>query len=144
MPEASSLVTLVLLLSVPLRCFWMLLPVPLLIVATLLPPFLLAISHHLAILRICRHLLAARIGAAPALTIWLTTNSLLGTARRGQKRTSAVKATAGLAHSDSSGFEMKSLRRIETRNMSKRNQKRPKRSQRESPGDPRKTERGSV
>lgn len=54
----------------------------------------------------------ARIGAAPALTIWLTTNSLFGTARRGQKRTSAVKATAGLAHSDSSGFEMKSLRRI--------------------------------
>jgi hypothetical protein len=114
MLKAASLVTNMLLLSVPLRRFRMLLPVPLLIVAMLLLPFLLAIAHHLAILRICRQLPATRIGAAPALAIQLTANLLLGAARRGQKRTLAVDTTAGLAHRDSSGFEMKSFRRIET------------------------------
>src|SRR5205807_2110121 len=58
---------------------------------------------------ICRQLPATRIGATPALAIQLTANSLLGAARRGQKRTLAVDTTAGLAHRDSSGFEMKSL-----------------------------------
>jgi len=114
MLKAASLVTDVLLLSVPLCRFRMLLPVPLLIVAMLLLPFLLAIAHHLAILRICRQLPAAGIGAAAALTLRLTANSLLGTARRRQKGTLAVKTTTGLAHMDSSGFEIKSLRSIET------------------------------
>src|SRR5438874_3919489 len=77
MLKAASLVTDVLLLSVPLRRFPMLLPVPLLIVVMLLLPFLLAIAHHLAILRICRQLPATRIGAPPALAIQLTANSLI-------------------------------------------------------------------
>src|SRR5207237_8772385 len=107
MLKAASLVTDVLLLSVPLRRFRMLLPVPLLIVVMLLLPFLLAIAHHLAILRICRQLPATRIGAPPALAIQLTANSLLGAARRGQKRTLAVDTTSGPAHRASSGFEKK-------------------------------------
>jgi len=114
MLKAASLVTDVLLLSVPLCRFRMLLPVPLLIVSMLLLPFLLAIAHHFAILMICRQLPAAGIGAAAALTLRLTANSLLGTARRRQKGTLAVKTTTGLAHMDSSGFEIKSLRSIET------------------------------
>src|SRR5438477_11857916 len=103
MLKAASLVTDVLLLSVPLRRFRMLLPVPLLIVVMPLLPFLLAIAHHLAILRSCRQLPATRIGAPPAPAIQLTANSLSGAARRGQKRTLAVDTTAGLAHRDGAG-----------------------------------------
>src|SRR5205807_9019406 len=109
MLKAASLVTDVLLLSVPLCRFRMLLPVPLLIVAMLLLLFLLAIAHHLAILRICRQLPAARIGAPPALAIQLTANSLLGAARRGQQRTLAAATTAGLRAEDAFGFVVKSL-----------------------------------
>jgi len=108
------LVTKVLLLAVPLHQLRLRFPALPLVVGVFLPPFLPAIAHHLAILRICHELPAAGIGAASALALRLTANSLLGTARRRQKGTLAVKTTTGLAHMDSSGFEMKSSRRIET------------------------------
>src|SRR5207248_11406326 len=105
MLKAASLVTDVLLLSVPLRRFRMLLPVPLLIVVMLLLPFLLAIAHHLAILRICRQLPATRIGAPPALAIQLTANSLLGAARRGRSEERRVGKECGCGGGRSSWKE---------------------------------------
>jgi len=132
-----------LLLAVPLRQLRLRFPALPLVVGVFLPPFLPAIAHHLAILRIRHELPAAGIGATSALALRLTANSLLGTARRRQKGTLAVKTTTGLAHMDSSGFEMKSSRRIETLwDVSKRNQKwlRDHKRKPASPGVPRKTE----
>jgi len=71
----------------------------------LLPPLLLAFPHPLAILGVRRQLLAVIIRATPTLTIRLTANPLLGTVSGRQKRTLAVRTTAGLAQVDSSGFE---------------------------------------
>jgi len=105
MPEAAALVTKVLLLAVPLYCLGVILPVLLLIAGMLLPPLLLAFPHPLAILGVRRQLLAVIIRATPTLTIRLTANPLLGTVSGRQKRTLAVRTTAGLAQVDSSGFE---------------------------------------
>jgi hypothetical protein len=105
MQEAASTVTNLLLLAVPLYCLGVILPVLLLIVGMLLPPLLLAFPHSLAILGICRQLLAVIIRATPTLTFRLTANPLLRTVSGRQKRTLAVWTTAGLAQVDSSEFE---------------------------------------
>jgi hypothetical protein len=107
------LVTNVLFLTVPLHQLRVRFPALSLVIGVFVPPLLLAIAHHLAILDIRRQLPAARMRAALALAIRPTANSLLGTVPRSQKRALAVKTTAGLVHVDSSGFEQKSLRRIE-------------------------------
>jgi hypothetical protein len=105
MPEASALVTNLLLLAVPLYCLGVILPVLLLIAGMLLPPLLLAFSHPLAILGVRRQLVAVIIRATPTLTIRLTANPLLETINGRQKRPLTVWTTAGLAQVDSSGFE---------------------------------------
>jgi hypothetical protein len=93
------------LLAVPLYRLGVILPVLLLIAGMLLPPLLLAFPHPLAIRGVRRHLLAVIIHATPTLTIRLTANPLLGTVSGRQKRTLAVRTTAGLAQVGSSGFE---------------------------------------
>jgi len=79
------LVTKVLFLTIPLHQLRVRFPALFLVTGVFVPPLLLAIAHHLAILDIRRQLLAARIRAALALTIRPTANSLLGTAPRRQK-----------------------------------------------------------
>jgi len=69
-----------------------------------LSPLLLTFQSDLVILGISRNLLAVIIGAAPTLALWLTTDNLLGTQNRRQKRTLAVWTTAALAQADSSGI----------------------------------------
>jgi len=103
----APLVTNVLFLAVPLYQFRVRLPTLFLVIGVFVPPLLLAIAHHLAILDIRRQLLAARIRAALALTIRPTANSLLGTVPRREKEALAVKTTAGLVHVDSSWFKQK-------------------------------------
>src|SRR5947207_11988775 len=110
MPEAAALVTKVLLLAVPRYCLGVILPALLLIAGMLLPPLLLAFPHPLAILGVRRQLLAVIIRATPTLTIRLTANPLLGTVSGRQKRTLAVRTTAGPAPAPQYGVEpVKSL-----------------------------------
>jgi hypothetical protein len=66
------------------------------------PPLLLAITRHLAILRIRAQLLSVIISAALALTLRLAADNLLRTINGRQKGTLAVRTTAGLAQADSS------------------------------------------
>jgi hypothetical protein len=77
----------------------------LLIIGMLVPPLLLAFAHDLAILGVGRQLLAVIIALAPALTLWLTADPLLGTIYRRYKRTLAVRTAAGLVQADSSELE---------------------------------------
>jgi len=79
------LVTKVLFLTVPRHQLRVRFPALFLITGVFVPPLLLAIANHLAVLDIRRQLLAARIRAALALTIRPTANSLLGTVPRRQK-----------------------------------------------------------
>jgi hypothetical protein len=137
------LVTKVLLLAIPLHQLRLRFPTLPLVVGVFLAPFLPAIAHHLAILRICHQLPAAGIGAASALALRLTANSLLGTTRRRQKGTLAVKTTTGLAHRGLLRIRNEILE--ENRNpvhVSKRNQQRLRDHRRKpaSPGVSRKTE----
>jgi hypothetical protein len=102
MNQTTLLVTNVLLLTVPLHHSRVCLPALLLIIGMFVPPLLLAVAHHLAILGIPRQLLSTRIRAALALTIRLAANPLLGTVPRRQKGALAVKTTTSFAHVGSS------------------------------------------
>jgi hypothetical protein len=66
------------------------------------PPLLLAIANHLAILRICFELPSAIVSAAPALALRSAADGLLWTVGRTQKTTLAVETAAVLGHVDSS------------------------------------------
>ena len=73
-----------------------------LILRMFLPPLLLAVAYHLAILRVGRQFLPVIIGAAPALTLRPATDLLLRAINGRQKPTMAVWTTAAkLAQADS-------------------------------------------
>ena len=60
-----------------------LLAVLFLVAGMFLPPLLLAVAHHLEILRVCRQLLPVIIAAAPTLALQPTAHALLRTINRG-------------------------------------------------------------
>jgi len=64
------------------------------------PPLLLAVAYHLAILRVGRQFLPVIIGATPALTLRPAADLLLRTISGRQKPTMAVRTTAGLAQAE--------------------------------------------
>jgi hypothetical protein len=66
------------------------------------PPLLLAIANHLAILLICFELPSVIVSAAPALALRQAADGLLWTVGRTQKTTLAVETAAVLGHVDSS------------------------------------------
>jgi hypothetical protein len=102
--DTTLLVTLPLALTVALDQLRVLLAVLFLVVGMFVPPLLLAVVDDLAILRVGRQLLPVIIAAAPTLARRPTAYALLRTINRGQKRTLAVRTTAGLAQANSSGI----------------------------------------
>jgi hypothetical protein len=105
MLQAALLIPLSLTLTVVLYLLWVRSAVLLLIIGMLVPPLLLAFAHDLAILRVRCKLLTVIIAPAPALTLWLAADPLLGTIYRRYKRTPAVRTTASLVQADSSEIE---------------------------------------
>jgi len=104
MLDATLLITLPLPLTIALEQFRVLLAALFLVVGMLVPPLLLAVADHLAILRVRPKFLPVIIGPAPALALWLTADDLLWAVNGRQKRTLAVSTTAGVAQADSSGI----------------------------------------
>jgi hypothetical protein len=89
-------------LTIALDQLGILLTVLFLVMRMFVPPLLLAITNHLAILRICFELPSVIVSAATALAFRSAADSLLWTIRRTKKSTLAVETAAVLGHVDSS------------------------------------------
>jgi hypothetical protein len=102
--DTTLLVTLSLALTVALDQLRVLLAVLFLVVGMFVPPLLLTVADDLEILPVCRQLLSVIIAAALTLARRPTAHALLRAINGGQKRTLAVRTTAGLAQANSSGI----------------------------------------
>ena len=89
-------------LTIALDQLGILLTVLFLVMRMFVPPLLLAIANHLAILRIYFELPSVIVSAAPTLALRSAADGLLWTVRRTLKSALAVDTAAVLGHVDSS------------------------------------------